>query len=190
MNKLFALCLYCLTMIKIISEEYISKHKYFTARKDAYQTASGKIVESYYVVELPDSACATAITEDGHVILVEQYRHPIGQNCVELPGGFVDDNEPIELAIARELLEETGYSFEEIIYLGKTYANPGVLDNATHLFIATGGVKTTTQSLDENEEINILLKSVNEVKAMIANNEIIQAMHELCLVKAFEKLNG
>jgi ADP-ribose pyrophosphatase len=176
-------------MFKSNTKEYISRHKYFTAREDAYQTASGKIVDPYFVVELPDSACATAITEDGNIILVEQYRHPIGQNCIELPGGFVDDNEPMELAIARELLEETGYSFKKIIYLGKTYANPGILNNATHLFLATGGIKTSTQSLDDNEEIIIHLKPIAEVKKMMLQNEIKQAMHELCLVKAFAKLN-
>jgi ADP-ribose pyrophosphatase len=177
-------------MFKTTIKKYISKHKYFTAREDAYQTTSGKIVDPYFVVELPDSACATAITEDGNIILVEQYRHPIAQNCVELPGGFVDDNEPMELAIARELLEETGYRFKQVIYLGKTYANPGILNNATHLFLATGGLRVSEQSLDANEEIVIYLKSIDEVKTMLLQNEIKQAMHELCLVKAFEKLGS
>jgi ADP-ribose pyrophosphatase len=177
-------------MFKTTIKKYISKHKYFTAREDAYQTTSGKIVDPYFVVELPDSACATAITEDGNIILVEQYRHPIAQNCIELPGGFVDDNEPMELAIARELLEETGYRFKQVICLGKTYANPGILNNATHLFLATGGTKVTEQSLDANEEIVIHLKSIDEVKTMLLQNEIKQAMHELCLLKAFEKLGS
>jgi ADP-ribose pyrophosphatase len=175
-------------MVKILSTNYISNHQYFTARKDKYQMESGIIVEEYFVVELPESACVVALTKENKIVMVSQYRHPINQYTVELPGGFIEKNEPKEQAISRELLEETGYSFPEIIYLGKTYANPGVLNNATHLFLAKDGIKISTQHLDENEEITIVLKSIEEVKEMLTGNKIIQAMHELCILKAFEKL--
>jgi ADP-ribose pyrophosphatase len=174
---------------KTLSKEYLSKHVYFTARKDSYETDTGKIVDPYFVVEMPDCALAMAFTAEEEIIFIEQYRHPIGQLSIELSGGFIDDNEPKEIAVARELLEETGYSFTEIIYLGKTYSNPGVLTNVTHLFLAKGGIKIAQQSLDDNEEIKILLKSVEEVKGMMANNEIRQSMHELCLYKGFEYMN-
>jgi ADP-ribose pyrophosphatase len=173
---------------KTLSQEYLSKHIYFTARKDSYETNTGKIVDPYFVVEMPECAVAMAFTAEDDVIFIEQYRHPIGKVSIELPGGFIDDNEPKETAITRELLEETGYSFAEIVYLGRTYSNPGVLNNATHLFLAKGGIKTAQQSLDQNEEIQILLKSVDEVKEMIAKNEIRQSLHELCIYKAFEYL--
>ncbi len=173
---------------KTLSQKYLNKHVYFTARKDIYETDTGKIVDPYFVVEMPDCVVAMAITTEGEIIFIEQYRHPIGQLSVELPGGFIDDNEQKEKAVARELLEETGYSFNEIVYLGKTYSNPGVLTNATYLFLAKGGIKTTQQSLDDNEEIKILLKSVDEVKQMIDRNEIKQSMHELCLYKGFKYL--
>ncbi len=173
---------------KTLSQEYLNKHLYFTARKDIYETDTGKIVDPYFVVEMPDCAVAVPFTAEGDIVFIEQYRHPINQLSIELPGGFIDGNEPKEVAIARELLEETGYRFTEIIYLGKTYSNPGVLNNATHLFLAKGGVKAAQQSLDDNEEIKILLKSVDEVNEMIDRNEIKQSLHELCLYKVFEYL--
>ena len=175
---------------KTLSKKYISNHQYFTARQDAYQTPTGKIVDPYFVVELPECVVAVAITAENKVLLIEQYRHPIQQNSIELPGGFIDGNEEPVIAIGRELQEETGYHFTKFEYLGKTYSNPGVLNNATHLFVAMGGVKTTNQSLDDNEEIEIILKSIDEVKEMMYKGEFKQSMHELCLCRALPYLDN
>jgi len=170
---------------KKLSSEYINKHPYFTARIDSYQTPSGKIVDPYYVVEIPTSVVAMAITENNEVILIKQYRYPVNDMMIELPGGFIDPSEQPQQAIQRELVEETGYSFSSIYYLGITTANPGVLNNYTHMFIASGGKKTASQQLDKNEEIEILLKSLDEVKLMLQHNEIRQSMHALCLFYGF-----
>ncbi len=175
-------------MFKIISSEYITKHQFFTARKDGYETADGIIVDPYFVVELPTTVVAMAITNDDEVILVRQYRHPVSDKLIELPGGFIDAGEQPHQAIARQLLEETGYTFDNFHYLGITAANPGVLNNFTHMFIATGGTLTHDQSLDDNEEIELILKPLDEVKTMLMHNEIKQSMHALCLFYGFNYL--
>ncbi|MBC7422448.1 MAG: NUDIX hydrolase [Ferruginibacter sp.] len=174
---------------KVLSSENISKHRYFTARKDVCEMPDGKIVEAYYVVEIPESVCAMAITEKGEVILVKQYRHPVGEVLTELPGGFIDKGEDPQTAIERELLEETGYEFSQVNLVGKVAGNPGVLSGYTHLFLASGGRKVASQSLDANEEIDILLTPVEEVRAMLQRNEFPQALHVSCLLYAFQKLD-
>lgn len=174
---------------KTLTSEYINKHQYFTARRDSYQSADGKIIDPYFVVELPLSAAALAITEDNQVLLIKQYRHPVDEILTEIPGGFIDAGELPEDAIRRELLEETGYSFKQVYTLGITAANPGVLNNFTHMFLAVGGVKVRSQALDANEEIEILLKPIEEVRNMLMNHEIKQSMHALCMFYGFAVLD-
>jgi 8-oxo-dGTP pyrophosphatase MutT (NUDIX family) len=173
---------------KILSSKYISRHKYFTARVDKCEASDGKIIEEYFVVELPKTACALAITEDGEALMVKQYRHPVDEVLLELPGGFIDENESPEAAMKRELIEETGYEFASVEQVGIIAANPGVLNNYTALFLAKGGKQTGKQNLDHNEEIEIITIPLNELKTMFLENKIVQSLHANCIFYALRKM--
>ena len=173
---------------KILSSEYLFSDLWFKVRKDICETPGGKIVNPYYVYEFPTWVTALALTEDGKVILERQYRHALGEVCIEIPGGCVDDTDAnFEEAIKRELLEETGYSFL-LRNLGKVSANPSTNNNLMHMFLAKGGKKTASQQLDHNEEIEIELVTISELKQMIRENKIVQAMHLTCMLYALERM--
>lgn len=174
---------------KTLSSKYLFKRNWLTLREDECQRPDGKIISPYYVYEFPEWVAALALTKDNQVILVKQYRHALGETLLELPGGCVDDTDKsFEEAIARELIEETGYKFEKIEYLCKTSANPSTNNNLLRAYLATGGEKITDQKLDEGEDIEVLLFSIDEVKQLIRDNQLMQSMHVTALLYGLEKL--
>ncbi len=175
---------------KTLSSAYIFKDRWFTVRKEVCQTPVGKIVDPYYVYEFPTWVGAVPVTEDGKIVMIRQYRHALGETIIEIPGGCVDDTDKdVEEAITRELLEETGFVFSSYDYLGRISSNPSTNSNLLHMFLARGGKKVAQQVLDENEEIEVVLLSLNELKQLLRENKILQAMHVSCILYALEKLN-
>ncbi len=101
-----------------------------------------------------------AITDDGNVVLVEQFRPPVGRTVVELPAGLCGDiagseNEPLVVAAQRELFEETGYVAIRWTELGVGYSSPGLTDEAIVLFLAEGLQKTGEGGGDDSENITL-----------------------------------
>lgn len=175
---------------KTLSSTYLFNDRWFKVRKEICETPSGKIVDPYYVYEFPTWVGAVPVTEDGRIVMVRQYRHALGETIIEIPGGCVDDTDKdFQEAIARELLEETGYSFSSYEYLGRISPNPSTNTNLLHMFLAKGGKKVAEQLLDENEEIEVVLLSIDELKQLLRENKIIQSMHVSCIMYALERLN-
>ncbi len=87
------------------------------------------------------AAVILAIDETGHVILVEQFRVPLGRNCIELPAGLIGDHDDVAgeddtAAAARELEEETGYRAGRLETLGEFWSSPGMLSESYTLIKA------------------------------------------------------
>jgi hypothetical protein len=72
--------------------------------------------------------------------------------------------------------------------VGKIAANPGVLDNFTYLFLAQGGIKTSNQKLDENEELVVEKISIEKLKTLFLENKIAQALHNSCIFYALREM--
>lgn len=109
--------------------------------------------------------------EDGHVLLVEQFRVPLGQYCLELPAGLVGDeaeDEAMEDAAARELEEETGYRAGHIEVVGEFHSSPGMVSESFFFVRALDLVKVSDGGGVEGENIIVHRVALDEVKAFMA----------------------
>ena len=116
------------------------------------------------------SAAVILAVDDGDVILVEQYRVPIGRQCLELPAGLVgdeEDGEEASVAAIRELEEETGYRAERMVELGRFHASPGMSSEGFTLLRAEGLTKVGEGGGVENEEIIVHRVPLGEVPALV-----------------------
>jgi len=162
---------------KLLDSHYIHKGPWATLRVDKCEMPDGRIVNDYYVLEYPNWVNAVAITEDNKVLMVRQYRHAAGIVSLEIPGGVIDGDEEPQAAMLRELLEETGYRFTDIELIATVYANPATANNHTYCYLAKGGKKVQGQNLDEHEELVVEEYTIAEVKQLLIDNKIPQALH-------------
>lgn len=111
----------------------------FAVRSDRLRHPDGSDDESFdrVVVEHPGAAVVLAMDGRDRVLVVRQYRHPVGRRLVELPAGLLDKpGEDPEEAARRELVEEAGYEAGSWTHLGSTYSSPGITGEVIHLYLA------------------------------------------------------
>lgn len=118
------------------------------------------------------AAVIVAIDDADHLILVEQFRVPLGRVCLELPAGLIGDEEngeTVETAAARELEEETGYRAARIESLGEFFSSPGMVSESFTLVRAHGLTRTGEGGGVEGEGITVHRVKLAQLPAYVAD---------------------
>ncbi len=116
-------------------------------------------------------AAVILAVEDGHVLLVEQYRVPLGAPCLELPAGLVGDEregEAVAAAAARELEEETGYRPARVEMVGEFYSSPGMVSESFYLVRAEGLEQVGAGGGVDDEDIRVHRVKLTDLPSFIA----------------------
>lgn len=120
------------------------------------------------------AAAIIAIDDEGHVILVEQYRVPLGRICLEIPAGLIGDDdskhgEAAEEAAMRELEEETGYRAARMENLGEFYSSPGMVSESFTLLRAHGLTKVSAGGGTASEDIHVHRVRLRDLPQFVAD---------------------
>ena len=158
------------------SSERVAECPVFNIRRDTCVRPSDKKTADFYVIESPDWVNVIAKTENGELVMIEQFRHGTEEMYLELPGGIIDEGEGPEASAARELLEETGYSSDKWTLLGSSRPNPAIQNNTIYHYLALDCKKTAATSFDENERIATCLLPPNEVEELIMSGRITHSL--------------
>ena len=157
----------------------------FNVRFDTMQHPTSSVELQRLVLETVDWVNVVAITEDGKIVMVEQYRFGVGELTTEPVGGLIDSGEESLEAAKRELLEETGFGGGRWRYLGSVQANPAIHNNLCHHWLVEDTVLVQEPTPDDGEAIRVHLMTLDEVKAAIAAGRVRHSLGLSALSRVF-----
>jgi len=144
--------------------------KIVTLHVDTIRQASGNSTIRE-VVRHPGGVAAVPVLDDSRLLLIRQFRYPIGKYIYELPAGKLDSGQPPLETMARELEEETGYRAGSLIHECSFYTTPGISNELIHLYTARN-LTSCPQRLEEGEHITLEALTLDDCLEKIRTGEI------------------
>lgn len=167
---------------KQLKKEYIYNGKIINVRCDTALLPDGKEALRE-VVEHPGGVCVAALTENNEILLVRQYRYPYGEIVIEIPAGKRNSatEDPLQCG-KRELLEETGATARDYVFLGELYPTPGYCGEVIYMYAAKGLTFGNARP-DEDEFIECEKMPLDTLIAKIMAGEIKDAKTQTAILK-------
>ncbi|MFN8497736.1 MAG: NUDIX hydrolase [Anaerolineae bacterium] len=145
---------------------------WLTLWEEHVRLPNGAEIPGFIVWKDRDVAMVFAVTADGQVPLVSQYRHGIGQTTLDLPAGYLDEGEDPLVAAQRELEEETGYVGGAWRPLGALWRNSTRGNQRLFVYLAEGVRAGATPHLDETEDIDVHLVNLAELERLAISAQL------------------
>ncbi|MFJ8256202.1 NUDIX domain-containing protein [Peribacillus asahii] len=166
--------------MKKFEEKTLSSQKIFTGKVislqvDDVELPNGK-TSKREIIKHPGAVAVIAITDDGKIVMVEQYRKAMERSLVEIPAGKLEPGEEPLKTAERELEEETGYVCGRMEHVISFYTSPGFADELVHVYVAHQlSKKEDAASLDEDEFVEVIELTLEEAQQYIEEEKIYDA---------------
>src|SRR4030042_4457616 len=156
-------------IVRILEKNTIWEGKFLRFVLTTYIDSSGIVRkwESFERVNCKGIVVIVAVTDDKEVLLIRQFRPPVNGYVIEFPAGLNDRGDTLEKAAERELLEETGYSAREMIFLAEGPMSSGASGEILTAFLAKGLVFKGIGKRDETEDIEVLMVPIDKIDSKL-----------------------
>jgi 8-oxo-dGTP pyrophosphatase MutT (NUDIX family) len=175
----------------VLSSDTVHVGRVLALRLDQVVMPDGHAVRRE-VVEHPGSVAVVPVHDDGSVVMIDQYRHPVGRRMRELPAGLLDvsGEEPVA-AVQRELVEETGCTARSWAVLVDVAPSPGFTDEVVRVFLARGLTEVGRPTgAEEEADLEVVRLPLAEAVCQVLAGEIISAPTVAGLLAAQAVLAG
>jgi len=154
-----------------LDSSYAHENPYYKIRRDHVIRPDGKHGE-FYVLEDNRAVFIVAVTDDGKLLLIKQFRYTTQMESWEIPAGGIDQDETPLDAAKRELREETGYMADSWDFLGSLQMSNGKTDAMGDVFICRGLERHADNKQTEEGITRAQAFTFNEIQAMITNHQL------------------
>jgi len=173
---------------KRIDGEIKYKGVIVTVRLDDAELHNGAVVKRE-VVEHPGGVTILPVDSEGNCYMVRQFRYPFGRMMLEAPAGKLEYGEDPRLCAERELSEETGFTADELIYMGTMCTSPGFSSEVLHLYLALG-LHEGESHPDQDEFLNVEKYSLSRLSEMVMDGSIDDGKTVAVVLKAEKYLQN
>ena len=171
-----------------LTSELVLEGGMLRVKRDQVRLPSGNQSQREFIMH-PGAVLVIPLLDNGNLLLERQFRYPLNRVFIELPAGKIDPDEAILVTGQRELLEETGYTAQEWVYLGLQHPCIGYSDEVIYMFIARGLLAGEAMQ-DEDEQLELFEASLDACLEMVATQQITDAKTILALMYLEKYLQG
>lgn len=167
---------------KTITSDTVYEGRIFTITHDTAELENGETAVRDVLLH-SGGVCVIPVTENNEIFMVKQFRYPFREVTTEIPAGKLEKGESPHDCGRRELLEETGCTCTEYIYLGEIYPTPAYNTEVIHVYLAKG-LSYEKQSLDADEFLDVEKIPLSEAVELVMDGRIKDAKTQIAVLKA------
>ncbi|HTO03403.1 MAG TPA: NUDIX hydrolase [Opitutus sp.] len=161
---------------QVLGHKTLLETRIFSVRSTQFRHPVRRDERDFVVIDPPDWVNVIAVTPDGKIVLVRQFRYGANSFSLEIPGGVIERGELPEVAGVRELQEETGYVGSPARVLGTVQPNPAIQSNRCHFLLVEHAIANMPLAWDQDEEIELNVLPVEEAFALARSGGITHAL--------------